>query len=148
MFLCLWLDVICPILYKEGALIFLSFAAGHSKTQHLLGRLHGKKFIMIHPRLEVLPEWINYLDTFNNRENIISASTRYVIGYKDRNPIVYNDPWDGIIVAIKWSSLAFMINGMPTSWIWQNLRRKMTVSNSYPWSLISSPNTCGSTFKG
>lgn len=38
-------------------------------------------------------------------------------GYKDRNPLVYNDPRDGIIVAIKWSSLALMISGMPTSWI-------------------------------
>lgn len=45
---------------------------------------------MIHPRVEVLPEWINYLDTFNNRENMISASTRYANGYKDSNPIVYS----------------------------------------------------------
>lgn len=50
------------------------------------------KIFMIHPQLEVLPAWINYLDTFNKRENMISASTMYENGYKDRNPIVYNDP--------------------------------------------------------
>ena len=100
------------ILIKEGNSPFPSFTAGPSKTQHVLGGILGKDLKAGSFTGE--DKFYRYV----RNEIMTLAGTRYGNRYKDRNLTVYNGPWDDIIVAIRLSLLALMINGMPTSWTW------------------------------